>query len=58
MPELGHDGGPQIPPSHRALEYGEVVHFYHLDGMYSYCKDAAGEVIHLVAWQEVEIVDE
>lgn len=29
--------------------------FHHLDGMYSYCKDDAGNVVHLAAWTEVEI---
>ena len=51
-------GGTQHPPSHREFETGEVLDFSHIDGMYSYCKDAAGEVVHLVCWQEVEIVDE
>lgn len=32
--------------------------FYHIDGMYSYCKDSKEQVIHLAAWTEVEIVNE
>lgn len=28
--------------------------FHHVDGMYSYCTNAANEVIHLAAWTEVE----
>jgi len=35
----------------------EVLFFDHLDGMYSYCKDKNGNVVHLAAWTEVEIVD-
>jgi hypothetical protein len=30
--------------------------FYHIDGMYSYCKNKEGETVHLVAWAEVEVV--
>jgi hypothetical protein len=28
----------------------------HIDGMYSFCKDDEGNVIHLAAWTEVEVV--
>ena len=31
----------------------DVLFFDHLDGMYSYCKDIAGNIIHLAAWAEV-----
>lgn len=34
----------------------ELIKFYHIDGMYSYCRDMSGNVIHLKAWTEVEIV--
>ena len=29
--------------------------FHHIDGMYSYCTNDKGTVIHLAAWTEVEI---
>jgi hypothetical protein len=29
--------------------------FSHIDGMYSYCTNDQGIVIHLAAWTEVEI---
>lgn len=32
--------------------------FHHLDGMYSYCTDDNGNVVHLAAWTEVEIVND
>lgn len=35
-----------------------VVTFHHVDGMYSYCTDDSGRVLHLAAYTEVEIVDE
>lgn len=30
-----------------------VIFFDHIDGMYSYCRDMLGNVIHLTAWLEV-----
>jgi hypothetical protein len=43
----GKPGAPDIK--------GERIFFDHIDGMYSYCKRENGEIIHLVAWQEVDI---
>ena len=34
----------------------EELDFYHVDGMYSYCKDDKGNVIHLSCTSEVEIL--
>ena len=48
----------QTPPGAPRLEKGDIIFFDHIDGMYSYCKNSAGEVVHLVAWAEVEIVEE
>lgn len=48
--------GTQHPPSHREFEEGEILDFKHIDGMYSLCYDKDGNSVHLVAWQEVEIV--
>ena len=31
----------------------DVVFFDHIDGMYSYCLDMFGDVVHLVAWMDV-----
>lgn len=31
--------------------------FHHIDGAYSYCKDEEGNVWHIAAWTEVEIVE-
>ncbi len=46
------------PPGARAVSVGEVVKLHHIDGMYSYCTDAWGEVVHLPAWQRVVIASE
>ena len=35
----------------------DVFYFDHLDGMYSFCKDSEGNIIHLSVGTPVEIVD-
>jgi hypothetical protein len=45
-----------IPPAHRVLKHDETITFDHIDGMYSYCKDAYGNIVHPAAWSEVEVV--
>lgn len=40
------------------LDISEVYKFSHIDGMYSYCTDSEGNVVHLAAWTDVEIVNE
>lgn len=37
------------------LDTGEEIYFYRIDGMYSYCKNKEGDVVHLPAWSEVTI---
>lgn len=48
----------QIPPAAPNAEAGTQLFFDHIDGMYSYCTDSHGQVYHLAAWTEVEIVKE
>ena len=48
----------QVPPSSPIVEKQDLLNFSHIDGMYSYCTKDSGEVVHLVAWAEVEIVDD
>jgi hypothetical protein len=31
--------------------------FFHIDGMYSYCEDSKGNIWHICATTEVEILD-
>ena len=35
-----------------------ILFFDHIDGMYSFCIDSDGNLVHPAAWTEVEIVDE
>jgi uncharacterized protein YhfF len=44
------------PPCSIETTEGEELMFYHIDGMYSYCKNGEGETVHLAAWTEVEVV--
>jgi len=37
---------------------GQILNFSHIDGMYSFCTNHKGEVVHLAAWTDVEIVKE
>ena len=46
-----------IPPAHREFEDGERIFFDHLDGMYSFCHDEHGNIVHLYASSEVEVDD-
>ena len=45
------------PPGARSVSASEPVYFHHVDGMYSFCKDVHGNVVHLPAWQEVVYTD-
>ena len=50
-------GEGMVPPSAPAIHKGDVLNFHHIDGMYSYCENQDGDVVHLAAFTEVEIVD-
>jgi len=50
-------GDIKVPPASPMVEGEEVLNFKHIDGMYSYCTRDNGEVVHLAAWTEVEIVE-
>ena len=45
-----------VPPDAPDVKCGEVLKFHHIDGMYSYCHNEKGEVVHIPAWAEVEYV--
>jgi hypothetical protein len=45
-----------IPPAAPEIKEGEILDFYHIDGMYSLCRNMKGEIVHLKAWTEVEII--
>ena len=45
------------PPGARQVSVMEPIFFKHIDGMYSYCKDVHGNIVHLPANQEVTLTD-
>jgi hypothetical protein len=45
------------PPGAGPILEGEELNFRTIDGMYSYCTRDNGDVVHLAAWAEVDIVE-
>ncbi len=45
------------PPASLKQNTGDILDFHRVDGMYSHCKDKEGNVVHIAAWTEVEVVD-
>ena len=43
----------RVPPVHDPFSFDVEYLFDHIDGMYSYCKDNAGQVVHFAAWTKV-----
>jgi len=50
-------GDIKTPPASLPIKEEDIIFFSHIDGMYSHCNNSKGEVVHLVAWAEVEIVE-
>lgn len=46
----------KTPPASIPIKRGDILQFHHIDGMYSYCTNKDGEVVHLAAWAEVEVI--
>ena len=49
-------GDIKVPPASSMVKEEEILNFSHVDGMYSYCTKDNGEVVHLAAWTNVEII--
>jgi len=49
--------GALVPPSAMPVDAHRRFKKGHIDGMYSYCTDEYGHLIHPAAWTEVEIVE-
>lgn len=45
-----------VPPDCKAIRQNDELLFRRIDGMYSYCVDNQGNVVHLAAWTEVEMI--
>ncbi len=46
----------KTPPEHDEVDLFDKYWFGHIDGMYSYCKDSNGKVVHFAAWTKVRKV--
>ena len=46
----------KVPPGKHPIKEGEELNFINIDGMYSHCTKDNGEVVHLAAWTEVELI--
>lgn len=44
----------KVPLAHDKVDLVAEYWFGHIDGMYSYCKDMAGNVVHFAAWTKVK----
>ena len=51
------DPNPKIPVAAPDIQTDEILYFDHVDGMYSFCRNDKGNIVHLIAWAEVEVVD-
>ena len=51
-------GDIKVPPGAPEIKAEQELNFSHIDGMYSYCTTDDGEVVHLVAWAKVEIIND
>ncbi len=49
-------GDTAVPPGGAESTLGGVYLLKHIDGMYSYCEDTEGNVVHLAAFSDVEKV--
>lgn len=49
-------GDIKVPPVAPDIYPNDELNFGHIDGMYSYCTTDDGEVVHLAAWAEVEVL--
>jgi hypothetical protein len=47
----------KVPPGAPEIKVEQELNFSHIDGMYSYCTTDAGQVVHIAAWSEVEIIN-
>jgi hypothetical protein len=48
----------KVPPGAPEIQEEQILIFNHIDGMYSHCLDLNGNVVHLDAWAEVELVND
>lgn len=45
----------QVPVASFPIEANSLLTFHNVDGMYSFCTDEYGTIVHPAAWTEVEV---
>ena len=53
-----NDPDTNTPPVHRQLYDTELLTFDHVDGMYSFCRDKDGNIVHPAAWTAVTVLEQ
>lgn len=48
----------KVPIASPNIQEDEPIWFSHIDGMYSYCINQDGELVHLVAWADVYVPED
>lgn len=48
----------KVPVAHPDVDTAVEYWFGHIDGMYSFCKDPEGNVVHFAAWTKVYKTEE
>lgn len=56
VPEAESGEPVKVPVAHDEFSFDVEYLFDHIDGMYSFCKDSAGHVVHFAAWTRVRKV--
>lgn len=46
----------RTPVGHDEIDISDTYWFGHIDGMYSFCKDPEGKIVHFAAWTKVRKV--
>lgn len=46
----------KVPRNSRIKLEDQELNFHHIDGVYSYCTTDSGDIVHLAAWAEVELL--
>lgn len=49
-------GSVKTPLGSPEIKVGDELNFRSIDGMYSYCTTDKGQIVHLAAWADVEIL--
>lgn len=46
----------RVPPEALHLKQGDILKFYHVDGLYSFCKTMDNKLCYLAAYADVSVI--